>query len=854
MSRLPIRILQVLLPFALVGGAGLAAYLMYLNRPPVEIQTPVIEPPGVRVQAVAFETLRLTVSSQGTVQPRTTSQLVPEISGPIIEVAESFAVGGFFEAGDVLLKIDPYDYQQAIIAARSQLAQVRLRLAQELAEAEVARREWAELGRGDASALTLRQPQVEDARAAVAAAEAALDRATRDLGRAEITAPYAGRVQSKSVDIGQFISRGNAVAQIYAIDSAEIRLPLPDEELAYVDIALSYRGAEQGAGPRVTVSANFAGRQHTWQGRIVRTESEIDPVSRMVHVVAAVDDPYSPGNNPSRPPLAAGMFVEAEIEGRTVRDVVVLPWAALRGGDRVLIVDESNRLRYRDVEILRSTSDAVLVRGGLAEGELVCISPLDAVTDGMAVRVLDGDTRMARATPATAPTPGPSSDTPALATPDAPAPESDTTQAAAVPAPPTGRFDIDPTLSREEQIAAIRRQLAALGSTPVAGAAPDTAPDRRTGAPPRVASAGDDRAQGGAPPTSARAPDRAAVSARAGRGGPGRSTGAAGPAGRGGRGGGRPRIRNDRGGRSDDAPATPRADPDPPAPAAPEPDTRAAAIALSTTPTVALVPFVNVSRNPADTEIGAGLTAALRTRLEATDGLNTVALTGADESTALETAEARNARWLVSGGYQRIDDQLRVTARVVEVATSDLVGTVKVDGTLGEIAALTREMVAAIGAELAVDGVDDGAAPRRATARDPIRRASPGRLAVAVLPFANVSRNPADAHLGSDMADAMTGGMQQLDGVSAVTLDAEEEVAALDAATARNATWLISGGYQHVGGQLRITARLLDVSTGELVQTVKVDGALDELPRLLAEVVATLRSALEARTSVVSLK
>ena len=485
----------------------------------------------------------------------------------------------------------------------------------------------------------------------------------------------------------------------------------------------------------------------------------------------------------------------------------------------MLIVDESNRLRYRDVEILRSTSDAVLVRGGLTEGELVCISPLDAVTDGMTVRVLDGDTRMARATPATAPTPGPSSDTPALAMPDAPAPESDTTQAAAVPAPPTGRFDIDPTLSREEQIAAIRRQLAALGGTPVAGAAPDTAPDR------------------------------AAVSARAGRGGAGRSTGAAGPAGRGGRGGGRPRIRNDRGGRSDEAPATPRADPDPPAPAPPQPDTRAAAIALSTTPTVALVPFVNVSRNPADNEIGAGLTAALRTRLEATDGLNTVSLTAADESTALETAEARNARWLVSGGYQRIDDQLRVTARVVEVASSDLVGTVKVDGTLGEIAALTREMVAAIGAELAVDDVDDGATPRRATARDPIRRASPGRLAVAVLPFANVSRDPADAHLGSDMADTMTGGLQQLDGVSAVRLDAKEEVAPLDAATARNATWLISGGYQHVGGQLRITARLLDVSTGELVQTVKVDGALDELPRLLAEVVATLRSALEARTS-----
>ena len=167
-------------------------------------------------------------------------------------------MGGFFEAGDVLLRIDPYDYQQAVITGRSQLAQAELRLAQEEAEAEVARREWQDLGRGDASRLTLRQPQMEDARASVAAAKAALDRATRDLERADITAPYAGRVQSKEVDVGQFVNKGNTVARIYAIDSAEVRLPLPDEELAYVDVPLSYRGTSRQSGPRVTISSNFA--------------------------------------------------------------------------------------------------------------------------------------------------------------------------------------------------------------------------------------------------------------------------------------------------------------------------------------------------------------------------------------------------------------------------------------------------------------------------------------------------------------------------------------------------------------------------------------------------------------------
>ena len=259
-----------------------------------------------------------------------------------------------------------------------------------------------------------------------------------------------------------------------------------------------------------------------------------------------------------------------------------------------------------------------------------------------------------------------------------------------------------------------------------------------------------------------------------------------------------------------------------------------------------MAPFANVSRNPVDAWISADLTTALRTVLEETGALSIVALTAADEATAIETAEARNARWLVGGGYQHVGDLLRITARVLEVTSGTLVGTVKVDGRLGELETLTREMVAAVGATF----VDDDAASGRSAERNPIGRADPAdRLGVAVLPFANVSRNPTDAGLGGDMADAMAGGLRQLDGVSVVTLDAEDEGAALDAATARSAAWLISGGYQHVGGQLRITARLLDVATGELVQTVKVDGALDELPDLLAEVVSSLRSALDARTA-----
>ena len=793
MARLPIRgVLQVLLPIVLLGGAGAAAYMMYLSRPPVEIQAPTFEPPGVRVQRVVFETTTLTVTSQGTVQPRTASQLVPEISGTVTDVAPSFAVGGFFEAGDVLLKIDPYDYRQAVITGRAQLAQAQLRLAQEEAEADMARREWEALGRGDPSALTVRQPQVADARAAVAAAEAAVDRATRDLERAEIKAPYAGRVRTKEVDVGQFVNKGSPVARVYAVDAAEIRLPLPDEQLAYVDVPLSYRGGEQQTGPRVTLSADFAGRRHTWQGRIVRTEGEIDPMSRMVHVIAEVRDPYAPSSDPARPPLAVGMFVDAEIEGRTVRDVVVLPRAALRGRDQVLVVDEASRLRFRQVELLRSTGDVVLVQGGLAEGEMVSVSALDTVTDGMAVRVVDGDDRMAAA-----------DDAPTVREPDGSVATPDTDRAPeATPQTPAG-FEFDPTLSRDQQIAAIRRQLELLRGRP---AAPAT------------------------PPAGAPGPR--------GAGPPGGRDGRVGPAGRGGRG-------------SPAAPAapaaTPRTAPEPapaPATAAPEPE-RAADLA-DAAPRVAVLPFVNVSRNPADDWIGGDIAAALGAALGETGAMGVVALTAGDESTALDTAAARNARWFVGGGYQRIGDQLRLTARVLDVAGGDLVRSVKMDGTLDELDVLTGELVASVRTELAGDSNSRGVAASPA----PIGRADPaGRIGVAVLPFANISRNPADDRIADDVAAALAAGLRELDGVSVVPLGADDAGRALEAARAQHAAWLISGGYQRVAGQLRVTARLLDVATGEFVRTIKVDGTLDELPALLTEVVSTLRAALEARTA-----
>ena len=676
MKQVVVRTLQIVLPLAVLGGAGFAAATMIRARPPVEIQDQVVTPPGVRVEEVTLGDVTLSVTSQGTVRPRTESQLVTEIAGRVTWVAPSFVEGGFFELGDVLVKIDPFDYQQAVVSARSQLAQARLRLAQEEAEAEVAVREWEELGRGDPRELTLRKPQLEEARASVEGAEANLERAKRDLERAEIVAPYAGRIRQKDVDIGQFIRVGDAVATVYAIDVAEIRLPLPDEQLAYLDLPLSYRGGSDQPQPRVTLRATFAGEAHEWQGRIVRTEGEIDPVSRMVHAVAEVLDPYTRGPNQNRPPLAVGMYVEAEIAGHTARDVAVVPRAALRGRDRVLVVDAQDRLSFREIDILRATTDAIYVQGGLAEGDLVVVSPLDAPTEGMRVQLANADADLLTRR---------RDDAPALPASDASAP-ADTDRASAATAPAAADFDIDPSLSRDEQIAALRRQLERLTGTPAAPpapATPDVSPDRPAAAPTGVADDGPGATAAG-PDTAAGTRGRDGAGARVGLGTRGERRGGVG-----------------RGG----APA--------PTDLTTEPAARPAGFADAAR-SVAVLPFVNVSRNPADdstftdrtrspstravipfddfspsgeavpnVDLGAAITDAIAARLAE---LPVVTVVSSDDGAA----------WIVGGGVQRLGGIVRVTARLIDVESGAVLKTVEVNGTIDALAELKERVASAM--------------------------------------------------------------------------------------------------------------------------------------------------------------
>ena len=386
-----VKILKFIVPFILLGAGAYAAWRMIESRPEVETEVREHVAPLVRVVPVEKENIRLSVISQGTVTPKTVSDLVPEVSGRVVFVSPSLVAGGFFEEGEILLSIEPEDFRLAVVRSEAEVAQARLRLEQERAEAEVAAKEWEELGKGEeATPLVLRVPQVAQAEAALEAAKAVLEQSKRDLARTEIRASFDGRVRQENVDIGQFVSRGAPVAQLYSVGVAEVRLPLPDEELAFVRIPLSYRGDERSVrGPEVLLRARFAGKDHVWKGRIVRTGGEIDQATRMLYAVAEVTDPYGHGADPNRPPLAVGMFVEAEILGKSFKDAVVLPRAAIRNSDTVYVISPEGQLQIRPVDILKRERERVVIQGGLETGELVCVSAMETVVEGMKVRVAD---------------------------------------------------------------------------------------------------------------------------------------------------------------------------------------------------------------------------------------------------------------------------------------------------------------------------------------------------------------------------------------------------------------------------------------------------------------------------------
>jgi RND family efflux transporter MFP subunit len=381
------RLTRALLPLLIVAaGFGLAA-LLIATGPRLEPDGPAALPALVRVDTVLPRRVQMTARTHGTAAPRTESELMAEVAGRITRISPVMVAGGFFAAGQELLQIDPLDYQAALEQARAGHARAESELAN-------ARRNHARQVELRSRQMTS-DAQVDDAVNRLRVAEASLREAVarialaqRDLERTTVRAPYEGRVRSKRVDVGQFVARGAAMATIYATDYAEVRLPVHDGELRFLNIPLG--AAELPTPVRVALTADFAGRTHRWEGEVVRTEGEIDPGTRMIHLVARVRAPYQ--ITAAQAPLAVGLFVRAEIEGSTIDDVVVLPRTALHAGNSlVYVVDREDRIRFRPVEVLRVIDEQVFISGGLQPGERVVISTLSSAMDGMPVRIAIND-------------------------------------------------------------------------------------------------------------------------------------------------------------------------------------------------------------------------------------------------------------------------------------------------------------------------------------------------------------------------------------------------------------------------------------------------------------------------------
>jgi len=357
----------VVIPGILIAAFAVMTVLSQFNPEPPKRETENLD---LLVETLTLEmsTESFRIGSQGTVRPRTQTVLSAEVSGSIVSISDQFIAGGVFEKGEVLMRIDPTNYTVAVDKAEALLAQRQI----EFDGAEKLRSQGYRA-----------ESEYASAKAALVSARAELVSARRNLERTYIRLPYEGMVLSKSTDIGQFVSPGTQVGITFATDIAEIRLPLTDLDLAFVNLPDASAAGERTV-PNVTLTATQKGQLVQWDAELVRSEGVVDEKSRVTYVVAQVQDPYRFHNEGTALPV--GTFVAAEIAGSDAVDIIRIPRTALRGADQVLIVDAENKIDIRSVEVVRSDEKFAYIGSGVMIGERITTTAIEVPTNGMSVR------------------------------------------------------------------------------------------------------------------------------------------------------------------------------------------------------------------------------------------------------------------------------------------------------------------------------------------------------------------------------------------------------------------------------------------------------------------------------------
>ena len=380
--------MRAFVPLLLIGTAIAIAVLMDQLQPVPEKTVTPEAALAVKTQVVERVNVTLQVESQATVRPRTRTILISEVTGTVLEVSSNYIVGGKFNAGDVLLRLDPSDYNVALERAKALEISRQALYELEKARSVQAKKEWQMTGRPESEAplLALRKPYLAEAEANLLQAQAEVRQAEIKLQRTTIRAPYAGMVTEKSVDVGQYVTVGSRLGETFAIDFVEVRLPLTERDLANIDPA--FLQSDMG-GENVRLSGSVNGVETNWKAQLVRSEGVINELNRSQYLVARVADPYGliGGSDDAVSPLLVGTFVTAQFNGKTLNGVVRVPRGTLLQGSRVAVVDEDQTLSFRKVKVLFSDENYYFVNEGLESGMELIISAVGTAVDGMPLQV-----------------------------------------------------------------------------------------------------------------------------------------------------------------------------------------------------------------------------------------------------------------------------------------------------------------------------------------------------------------------------------------------------------------------------------------------------------------------------------
>ncbi len=383
-------LVRILLPMVIIGVAIVVGRMILSGEEPAKRRAPPRPQPVVEVFKAEPIDYTIKISSQGTVEARTTGTLQPEVAGKVVNISSSFRDGGFFIAGETLLQIDDREYRAQLAISRAEIARSQLALNQERTLGSQARNDFKRLGSSSGntkpSTLALRKPQLEVAQADLAAAKARLEIAELAIERSTILAPYNGRIISKNVDVGQYVTPSTMLASIYATDAVEVRLPLADAKLRYLQLPERVGDPQ----PPVTLSATVAGKKQSWSARLIRTEGSIDATSRQRVAIAQIVDPFAEAGR-SKTPIKIGQFVEAQISGETLSNVVVLPTTAIQGREQgrssVFVLDDEQQLQRESVVLLWQGGESAVVEAGALNGQQVVVTAPPFGTEGMKVRL-----------------------------------------------------------------------------------------------------------------------------------------------------------------------------------------------------------------------------------------------------------------------------------------------------------------------------------------------------------------------------------------------------------------------------------------------------------------------------------